>query len=67
MISKMSPRAILHAPAVAVGAQVDLGRQELREDIAVRAVHLDAVESGGLGTFGGGDEVVTQLLDFGSA
>jgi hypothetical protein len=38
--------AILERAAVVVLAVVDRGREELREDVAVRAVDLDAVQPG---------------------
>ena len=37
--------AVLERPAVVVGAVVDGGAQELREQVAVGAVQLDAVEA----------------------
>ena len=40
------PHAIVERAAVLVGAEVVLGREELVDEVAVRGVHLDAVEAG---------------------
>ena len=46
------PGAVLDRAAVGVGALVAAVLQELVEQIAVGAMHLDAVEAGGLGVLG---------------
>jgi len=46
------PRTVLQRAAVRVGAVIRRRRQELREQVAVCAVDLDAVESGAPGTVG---------------
>src|SRR5690606_2681653 len=51
--------------AVNVVAPVEFRREELRKDIAMRAVNLDAVEARLLGPLRGGDEIVAHLLDLG--
>ena len=60
---EQQPAAVLERPAVAVGAPVDGRREELADQIAVRTVQLDPVESGELSTAGRSDEVVDHLLD----
>ena len=42
---------------------VDLRAEKLAENIAVRAMHLDAIEAGGLGPLGGQDEILHQRPD----
>ena len=67
IISNSDARAVVEAAAVAVVALVVLGIQELRQQVAVRAVQLHALEAGLLGAARGGDEVAHQLLDLGGA
>src|SRR5262249_47320550 len=57
--------AVFEAAAIAVVAVIDFRRQELRQDVAVRAVHLDPVKTGFVGALARGDEIVAQPLDLG--
>ena len=59
------PAAVGEAAAIAVGALVVLAIEELRQQVAVGAVQLHAVEAGAFGPHGGGDEVGDQLLHLG--
>ena len=56
-------RAVLEAAAPAVGAVVGAQRQELADQVALRAHHLDAVVAGLAGEAAGGDVVGDGLLD----
>ena len=53
--------------AVLVLAAVDLRAEKLAETIAVRALHLDPIEAGGLGPLGGQDEILHQRPDLAGA
>lgn len=55
--------AFLWGAAVAVGALVDVGAQELLGDVAVAGVELDTVEASGHGSLGGTAVVVDGRLD----
>jgi len=46
---------------------VDLRAEKLAENIAVRPMHLDAIEAGGLGPLGGQDEILHQRPDLAGA
>ena len=46
---EQEPRPVLGGPAVPVGADVVPGVEELADQVAVGAVHLDAVEAGSFG------------------
>src|SRR6185312_14481964 len=52
--------AVLERAAIFVGALVRNRRQELMQQVAVRAVHLDCVDAEPLGAFGGGDKGVAD-------
>ena len=60
-------RAILQRAAVLVGAVVDAGREELREQVAVGGMQLDAVEAGLARAPGAAGERLDELLDLGLA
>ena len=55
--------AVLHAPAVLIRALVGVGAHELLEQVAVRAVDLDAVGAGELGVHRGLDEEADEAVD----
>ena len=59
------PGTARHAAAKFIGAPVGAGRNKVVEKIAVGAVDLHHVKSGGLGPDGGGDEVLNEAVDFG--
>ena len=54
---------VFQAAAVGIGAGVEMGRQELAGQVAVGAVELDAVETGGLGSGSGFGDGFRQLMD----
>ena len=56
-------RAVLERPAVLVRSVVDRGREELGDEVAVAAVHLDPVQLGLAGAAGGLGEAVDDLVD----
>ena len=55
--------AVLHAPAVLIRALVGVGAHELLEQVAVRAVDLDAVGAGEPGVHRGLDEEADEAVD----
>jgi hypothetical protein len=58
--------ALGRAAAELVRAQIRLGRQELRDQVAVRAVQLDALEAREVGLLGALDELLDGLVDLGA-
>ena len=62
-----NPQPLVEGPTVGVDAPVRLGRQELRDEVAVRAVDLDAVVSSRLEVRGGRSEPIDDHADVGQA
>ncbi|MEI2786185.1 MAG: hypothetical protein V9E82_10870 [Candidatus Nanopelagicales bacterium] len=58
-------QAVLERAAVLVVAVVAAAVEELPDQVAMGAVHFDAVESGVLGAHCGGDEIPDDLGDLG--
>ena len=58
-------RAILEGAAVGIGTLVGEGREELVEQVAVRGMDFDYLETCLLGTRGGGSEILNDFLDSG--
>lgn len=57
---------VLQRPAVLVGAQIRQRREELVQQVTMRAVHLEHVEAGVQGATGSCGEAVDDALDAGS-
>lgn len=57
--------AVLEATAVLIGALVDGGREEARDEIAVGEMQFNDVEAGTHGAGHAGEEVLLELVDLG--
>src|SRR5690606_36058532 len=57
-------RAVFKAAAIAVIAPVECGREELQQDVAMRAMHFDAIKACFLRTLCRRDEIIAQFLHF---